>query len=280
MKWCHLSQLCRNAFKIQLLAICMALLSTATFAATVNSPVGVPPKVVKKYAAFLMADDAGQEGIETARLKIMKLSKTEVGEFVEASRTWLAASDQTRRRAVMTFEILRKHQAFDKDLASAMLKELNSSSNRPHEPTDMFDSMPIIEKRLFIFLAAKMGQLTADRIARELKFVSDAKQNSAERLGIANALVDAMDEKRGEKPTAIQLETLLKNDVPEIRVLAVDWFQISPPADPSDRNRFFALAFKTNPRQVLESAIRACDSDATQNVREKCSKLKPKSGAP
>ena len=140
----------------------------------------------------------------------------------------------------------------------------------------------IVEKRLVLFLAAKVGKLDTARIESELNFIADEKSDSVERVGMAGALVDAMsDTPNGEtKPTIAQLEKLLKNDISDIRILAVDWFRMAPPPDPSDRIRFLIAALKTNPRQVTESAARACDADQSPAVREKCVKAKPKPDKP
>lgn len=105
---------------------------------------------------------------------------------------------------------------------------------------------------------------------------------SVERLARAAALVDSMSDASIGKmaPTIAQLERLLKNDVTDIRRLAVDWFELSPPTDPEERTRFLISALSTKPRQVREIAIHACDVDPSSAVRKKCGQVKSKASAP
>ncbi len=238
-------------------------------------------ELLGKYEPMLIAEDLGEAAMQTARLKLSNLSKSEILEFIATSRTWLRASELLHQRAILSFEVIRGNNEFDKTTARAMLKAVTDARvGRPIDQSKALDS--IVEKRLVLFLAAKVGQLDAARIESELNFIADEKRDSVERVGMAGALVDAMGETaKGEvKPTAAQLEKLLKNDVSDLRILAVDWFRLAPPADPGDRTRFLIAALKTNPRQVSESASRACDADVSPVVREKCGKAKPKSDKP
>lgn len=238
------------------------------------------PALLKKYEPMLIAEDLGEAGMQAARLKLSNLSKSEILEFIATAKTWLRDSEILHQRAILSFEVIRGNNEFDKTSAAAMLKSVNDARvGRPIE-SKALDS--IVEKRLVLFLTAKVGKLDSARIESELNFIADEKRDSVERLGMAGALVDAMaDNPKGEvKPTIAQLERLLKNDISDLRILAVDWFRIAPPGDPTDRTRFLIAALKTNPRQVSESAARACDADVSPTVRDKCGKAKPKPEKP
>lgn len=233
-----------------------------------------------KYEPYLVWDNGGEVAQQRTRQKLMALTKPEVSEFILVAKKWLHGSDIWHQRAMLTFDVLRHHAGFDKEIASEMLKTIKESkttttSGHRSQPPNSFDL--VLEKRLEIFLAAKVGGLTPERIASEFKFIGDNRQDSVVRLARASALIDAMgaDQSRAEiKPTTAQLELLLESDVSDIRRLAVDWFQLSPPSNPAERTRFLVAALNSKPRQVRETAQRACQGDPSPVVREKCLKSK------
>lgn len=100
---------------------------------------------------------------------------------------------------------------------------------------------------------AVSGRLTPAQVDTELKIAHDSKRPSAERLASAAAVMNACAEFHYQ-PTLKQLESLLKSDVPELRILAVDWFRLAQPADAKLRASFLKQARETKPRQVRERA--------------------------
>lgn len=102
---------------------------------------------------------------------------------------------------------------------------------------------------------AKSGTLKSSDVDRELKLANDAKSSSAIRLARAGAVMNvALDKKY--QPTLEQLENLLKSDLFELRILAVDWFRAANPKDEQLREKFLKQALVAKPIQVRERAAR------------------------
>ncbi len=254
------------------ICVCATLTASAATVPTVGTldASDVTSKQFKKYQAMLVSQSAGEIDSETQRQRILGLNRNEISEFTNASNTWLVSSKILRRRAILTFDVLRKNRSFDKSSAAAVLKRIENAG-----PFDAENSAieSVTEKRLILFLAAKVGQLNAARIEKELAFIGDRTKDSVERLGLAAALADSMTEE-GVKPSISQLQSFLKNDISEVRILAVDWHRQAPAVDPNDRAKFLTEALATHPRQVAERAWRACEVDKSKAVREKCSNAK------
>lgn len=257
-----------------LFAACVSMAATVPTLGT-QDPNDVTAKQVTKYQAMLISANAGEADGEKQRQRILSLNRNEISELTNVSNSWMVTSKVLRRRAILTFDVLRKNRSFDKSSAAAVLKRLeNSVQKEPEKPAPETSAREsTTEKRLTLFLAAKAGQLNTARIEKELVFISDRSRDSVERLGVAGALAETMTDE-GMKPSVSQLQTFLKNDVSEIRILAVDWHRQAPAIDPIDRAKFLTVALATNPRQVADRAWRACELDKSKLVREKCSAAK------
>lgn len=269
----------RIKFRLAIFAIAVALLANNSVAATRPSLSETERTLAKKYEPLLLDLAIDEDKMQEIRAKLAGLSKPEILEFMQAMKPWLLGHYDQHQRVILSFNVLRKNKAFDKDAAIQMLNLLKEARvGWPIERTKSIDS--IVEKRMYLFLAVKAGQFDANRINAELKMIADPKRDSVERVGMAGALVDAMVEAGGMKPTAEQLERLLKNDISTIRILAVDWFGFAPPRAVEERTRFLKIALKTNPRQVFESAQRACAADTSSVIREMCAKAKVAADSP
>ena len=227
-------------------------------------------RLTKKYQAFLLTDDMPEDLASDARVKLQTFTKTEIAEFIEASKSWVTLTTGVRHRVLMTFDVLRRSKSFDQQAAVSMLKVI---ALRPAKKVEMSAMDSTVEQRLVIFLAAKSGQLNAARLKVEFAAIADRSKSSIERLARAGALTDAMTGE-GLKPTTAQLEQLLKNDVSDIRMLSVDWFRLAPPVDAKDRAKFLVAALATNPIQVIERAKRACEVETSEVVRAQCATAK------
>ena len=250
----------------------LILFSSVGLGVTIEKPM----RLTKKYQELLLADDMSEVSANETRVKLQGLSKTEIAEFVEASKSWVTVTSDVRHRVVMSFDVVRRNKACDKRLAESMLGVIAMKPEKKIEASAMDAT---VEQRLVIFLAAKMGRLNAARLNREFAAIADRSKSSLERVARAGALIDALTGE-GVKPTSAQLEMFLSNDVSEIRMLAVDWFRIAPPADMKDRAKFLVAALATNPRQVSERARRACEVDTSELVRAKCATVKAQGEKP
>ena len=108
---------------------------------------------------------------------------------------------------------------------------------------------------LLLRVAATAHLLTPARIDSQISMISRQSLDSTSRVFIAGKLVD-ITHSAEIVPTVEQLQRLLGNDIPEIRILAVDWFGLSSTPDIKDKVHFMKIALNTNPTQVKESAFR------------------------
>lgn len=132
--------------------------------------------------------------------------------------------------------------SFDQETAKSVVALLESQPMK----ADRHD-------RLLLFAAAKAGQLDQARIARAMKRSNDNSLGLAHRVSLASGLADAMDAV-ALKPKVADLMTLLKSPLVELRLVAVDWFRLSPPAEIAARANFLKVAMLVKPKQVRERA--------------------------
>ncbi|MDX9730806.1 MAG: hypothetical protein RBT63_03455 [Bdellovibrionales bacterium] len=202
--------------------------------------------------------------LEARRTKLMKLSKSGVQKLIqEAPQVLSLGKGEYSGQVIEVFALLSARPDFDPSLALEMLKTVETIRTATKHET-----------RLALWLTAKAGRLTDERITREFAGVLDVKTASAQRLATLVALTDAM-AAAGKTPTLLQLENLVRSDVFEIRMHAVDWFRASPPKAGKDREQFLKVALESKPLQVRERAYRTIASWPSQE-RDQVKAVLPK----
>jgi hypothetical protein len=205
------------------------------------------------FEPIFRALTGGEVERDAARSKLLAMSREQVARFLEEAKGRTATKN--RFQVVRAFDVLRRRPDFDAATAEMMIQILKTAPKND-----------VLEERLALILEAKAGALTPAKIQSELQFTTLVTEPSTRRLGRLTALTDAMDA-NGMKPTAAQLESLLQNDVFEVRIHAVHWFRLAPPADLKERIHFLKLALGSKPVQVRESAYQTIASWSAVDVQ-------------
>ncbi len=261
----------------------LAILFTAIFLSTsAKANVGV-----LKFESVFSAFEGGGAARDSARSRLLTMPSEELGRFL--AEATLRLEKGSRDQVVRAFDIVRRRKDFDAARAKQLRIILSSTSAK----------RDVLETRLILLLDAKTGELSESRIADELKQVEKTDVPSTMRLSRLTGLTDAM-ESTSKAPTISQLEMLLKNDVFEIRMHAVDWFRLRPPTGVQDRARFLRAALGSNVLQVRERAYQTiaswpgdkiieikkqggvlpakCAADPSRAIQKACSEIREKVG--
>lgn len=277
----------------------LILLAFLLFSLRLNAVQGAAatsPPIVTKYDSAFAAFSGDVESQERAGAAILKTSRDETLVMIRAGRVTAAVSKEHRLQVLRAFDSLRRRSDFDRALATEMMAAL-----KPGAPD--LSAKSALERRLEIFLLARTGGLTPekiDSIFSEISSNTSLKTGAAAtRLLVLAGLMDAMQTEK-LKPTVRQLESLLASSSSTIRRHAVDWFEMAPPESPSDRNRFLKKALVATTDQVREAAYRTiaswnadeikavrasgdvlpekCMDDPVAEIRRACAQIKSKSG--
>lgn len=240
-----------------------------------------PTLVYEKFSA-------GEVGTEDARQMLLQMSTEEMTAFSNAALTWFRSGEAVKVRAAnWSLEVLARRKDFSSANAAVIL---DGALGAPKF---------IIDSRLEVRLLAKAQRLSPERIQAIIQESAKGTGPSAPRLAKLGVLTDVLSE-LGTAPTLAQLETLLKSDVFEIRMHAVDWFRLSPPASVSERAKFLEQALVSKPVQARERAYRAvaswsagevqavlksnpklvtraCEKDKSSTIRSACGEIFKKS---
>lgn len=211
-------------------------------------------KVPEKSVQVLEKFSSGEVGADEARQILFQMSNEDMTAFSSAALEWFRSGEaQKVRAATWSLEILARRKEFSVVNAGLILDGLASSKTE-------------IDSRLEVRLLAKADRLSVSRIQELIQESSKGPGPSAPRLATLGVLTDILSEK-GVSPNLLQLETLLKSDVFEIRMHAVDWFRLSPLSSVQERAKFLEQAFAVKPVQARERAYRTLASWPGDEVR-------------
>jgi hypothetical protein len=190
-------------------------------------------------------DDEVTAGRKAALLK--SLSQKEMERFISDSAQWIpAATGFELGRWIRSIDLLSRNKDFGPSAAKSVI-EILAKQKRGFGLDGKVRS-------LTVRMQSKAQQLNTDFVDQEWNYLSDKKVPSSDRLAVIGALTDSMQE-TGIRPSVIELENLLANDVYEIRMHAVDWFRVTE-FSLKDQIRFLKVAIKAQPYQVRERVFR------------------------
>lgn len=238
----------------RVLTILLAVLVTGALSSDRLVAHAAEEKVQDKSAQVFEKFSAGEVGAEDARQILFQMSNDDMTAFSTAALEWLRSGESSKvRAATWSLEVLGRRKEFSVANASVILDGLSSSKTE-------------IDPRLEVRLLAKADRLSVSRIQELIQESSKGPGPSAPRLATLGVLTDILSEK-GVAPNLLQLETLLKSDVFEIRMHAVDWFRLSPLPSVQERAKFLEQAFSVKPVQARERAYRTLASWQGEEVR-------------
>lgn len=235
-------------------------------------PAGATATALAKYDSLLIPLWADETKREATRAKLRALPLGDVREFATVMKPRLAIFDDARVAVMSSFQTLSRRTDLDPVTAAAILATIEASPL----PAKNFESEPLRaaqESDVTLWLRAKAGLLTPLQIQIELTEIANTKISSVVRTARLAALIDATESSQYQ-PTFKQLQTLLKNEDYEIRMLSIDWFRVAPLRDLKERNHFLKLAVQSKPNGVRERAFRTIASWSAKDIAD-VSKISP-----